>query len=127
MRKGFIAPDAPPPAGPYSHAVMVHNHLYLSGQGPLDSATNAIVGETIGEQVEQTLSNLGRILHSAGLERANLVSMRVFLSNLNDFEGMTEAYGRFFEGVTVLPVRTTVQVGLPQGMLVEIDGIAVAD
>ena len=127
MKKAIITDTAPEPAGPYSHGMVLNNHMFLSGQGPLDSRTNTLVGGSIQEQVSHTLANIDRILEAGGFSRSDLVSMRVFLSDLNDFPGMNEAYEVFFMTVKDRPVRTTVQVGLPRGMLVEIDGIAAKD
>ena len=124
VKKAIITTTAPKPAGPYSHGMILNNLMFLSGQGPLDPHTNELVGESIQEQVSNTLANIDRILQAGGLSRSELVSMRVFLSDLNDFAGMNEAYEDFFKTVDDRPVRTTVQVGLPPGMLVEIDGIA---
>lgn len=125
MKEAFVAPQVPPPAGPYSHAIVVNNQIFLSGQGPLDPLTNDLVGSSIQEQVRQTLANIERILNHGGFAKGDLVSVRVFLSTLEDFAGMNDAYGEFFGTIDSLPVRTTVQVGLPRGMLVEIDAMAV--
>jgi len=124
VKKAIITNTAPEPAGPYSHGIILNNLMFISGQGPLDPRTNALVGESIQEQVSNTLANIDCILQAGGLSRSDLVSMRVFLSDLDDFAGMNEAYEDFFTTVEDRPVRTTVQVGLPPGMLVEIDGIA---
>jgi 2-iminobutanoate/2-iminopropanoate deaminase len=47
----------------------------------------------------------------------------VFLTDTDDFEAMNEVYRTMFS--EPYPARTTVYVGLPAGMKIEIDAIAV--
>jgi len=51
--------------------------------------------------------------------------MRVYLTDVADFPAMNEVYSAFVDAP--FPARTTVYVGLPAGMLVEIDALAVLD
>jgi len=81
------------------------------------------VGDTIQEQTEQVMQNLGAILDAAGSGLDKLVKTTVFLIDLGDFAGMNEVYARYVS--QPFPARTTVYVGLPEGMLVEIDALAV--
>jgi 2-iminobutanoate/2-iminopropanoate deaminase len=67
--------------------------------------------------------NLRAILEAAGGSLANVVRTTVFLKDLNDFAGMNEVYGSFFDAP--LPARSTVQVArLPRDVRIEIDAIA---
>ena len=50
---------------------------------------------------------------------------RVYLTDVAHFAEMNDAYREFFE--ESFPARTTVYVGLPEGLLVEIDALAVLD
>ena len=65
--KTIIATDnAPKAIGPYSQAV-VHNGLaYLSGQIPLDPATNTMVEGGIEVQTERVMQNLKGLLEACG-------------------------------------------------------------
>ena len=65
----IAAADAPKAVGPYSQARLVSGDaetLYLSGQLPINPAT-ATMPESIEEQTEQSLKNMGAILAEAGL------------------------------------------------------------
>jgi 2-iminobutanoate/2-iminopropanoate deaminase len=116
---------APAPVASYSQAVRKGNLLQVAGQGPVDPATGAYAGSTIAEQTRQVLRNIEAILAAAGASFDDVMMMRVYLARAEDFAGMNEVY-REFVGEP-FPGRTTVYVGLPEGMLVEIDALAVLD
>ncbi|MCC6242045.1 MAG: hypothetical protein IT353_04360 [Gemmatimonadaceae bacterium] len=115
-------PDLPPPAGAYSPGVRAGNLLFVSGQTPRDPATGQIVGETIEEQTAQTLTNLARIVHTAGAQLSDIVSVTVYLSDENDWGRFNELYKTVFS--PPYPTRAVVGAQL-RGILVEISAIAV--
>ena len=114
---------APFQGAPYSQAIKTEGLVFVSGQVSLRPDHGEIVGSTIQEQTEQIMQNLGAILEEAGSGLDRLVKTTVFLTNLDDFQGMNEVYARHV-GETP-PARATIEVGrLPAGALVEIDAIA---
>jgi len=114
---------APFQGAPYSQAIKTEGLVFVSGQVSLRPDHGEIVGSTIQEQTEQIMKNLGAILDEAGSGLDRLVKTTVFLTNLDDFQGMNEVYARHV-GETP-PARATIEVGrLPAGALVEIDAIA---
>jgi 2-iminobutanoate/2-iminopropanoate deaminase len=116
-------PNAPAPAGPYSQAIRAGGLLFMAGQIPIDPATGHLVADDIRTQTRQCFVNLRAILEAAGGSLANVVRTTVFLKDLNDFAGMNEEYGSFFDAP--LPARSTVQVArLPRDVRIEIDAIA---
>lgn len=115
--------DAPAPVASYSQAVQKGNILQVAGQGPVDPATGAFAGSTVAEQTRQTLLNVQAILRAAGADFGDVMMMRVYLTDVADFVAMNEVYSTFV--TEPFPARTTVYVGLPAGMLVEIDALAV--
>lgn len=117
--------EAPAPRGPYSHVVRAGEFLFVSGQGPIDPATEQFVFEDIRTQTKLTLQNLERILAGCGATRRDIVRCGVFLTHAADFAAMNEEYATFF-GET-RPARTTVVTGMVvEGMKVEIDCVAYA-
>ncbi len=123
MNKQIIRTDnAPKPAGPYSQAVRVGDLVFLAGQVGLDPATSKLVAGGITEQTEQTLKNLRAVLQAAGLDFGNVVKTTVFLSDIGNFAAMNAVYAKHLTADP--PARSTVQVGLPKDMLVEIEMIA---
>lgn len=123
MRQTIFAENAPNAIGPYSHAVRAGGLLFLSGQIPLDPATNELVAGGVAEQTERVLENLKAILEVAESSLDRVVKTTVFLKNINDFAVMNEVYARYFPSDP--PARSTVEVArLPQDARVEIDVVA---
>ena len=122
-----IATDRGPKAiGPYSQAIKANGLVFLSGQIPLDPATQQLITGEVAAQTEQVLQNISAILDAAGTSFSRVVKTTVFLKSMNDFAAMNEVYGRHFSAEP--PARSTVEVArLPKDVLVEIDVIALAD
>jgi 2-iminobutanoate/2-iminopropanoate deaminase len=115
--------DAPSPKGAYSQVVRAGDFLYVSGQGPIDPATQEFVFSDVRGETRLTLENVERVLKGCGASKKNIVKCGVFLAKAEDFNAMNEAYAAFFEGIA--PARTTVQATLVEpGMKVEIDCVA---
>ena len=124
MRKTASSDQAPKAIGPYSQAVISNGVAYLSGQIPLDPATNQLVDGDIAAQTERVLLNLKAVLEASGASLESVVKTTVFLKDMGDFPKMNEVYGKFF--ATNPPARSTVQAArLPRDVSVEIDAIAV--
>lgn len=120
--KKISTDKAPAAIGPYSQAVITGNLLFSSGQIALDPETGVVVGETIEEQTEQVMKNIGAILEEAGLSYSDVVKTVCFLDDMNDFGTFNEIYGKYF---TEKPARSCVAVEtLPKGVLCEVEVIA---
>ena len=121
-----IATDRGPQAiGPYSQAIRANGLVFLSGQIPLDPATQQLVEGDVAAQTERVLQNITGILEAAGTALNRVLKTTVFLKNMSDFTAMNEVYGRHFAAEQ--PARSTVEVArLPKDVLVEIDVIALA-
>ena len=114
---------APFQGAPYNQAIRVGELVFVAGQLGLRPGESTMVGDSITEQTEQALTNLGAILEEAGSGLDRLVKTTVFLTNLDDFAGMNEVYARHVGDRP--PARSTIEVGrLPSGALVEIEAIA---
>lgn len=123
---------APAPAHTFSQGVRKGPILQVSGQGPVDPATNEyLFPGDVAAQTTLVLQNIRAIVEGAGASFDDVVMLRVYLASRDDFGTMNEAYGAFVTEHTpsgVLPSRTTVITGLPrEEMLVEIDALAVVD
>lgn len=122
--------DAPPPMPVFSQGVRKGNILQVSGQGSVDPASGDFVftGD-VKAQTTRVLQNIEAILKAGGASIDDVVMLRVYLTQREDFAAMNEAYAEFVSTRTpsgVLPSRTTVFTGLPlPDMLVEIDALAV--
>lgn len=123
-KKCVFSPNAPPAAGPYSHAVAVGNLVFVSGQGPLAKDGTGPVRGTFESETRLTLDNLRAVLQDAGTGLPYVVKITVFLADMDQFGSFNEIYKEYFP--TDCPARTCVQAGrLPKDIQVEIDAIAV--
>ena len=125
MREVIATNDGPKAIGPYSQAIKANGFVFVSGQIPIDPATQQLIEGDVTAQTERVLQNLSGILKAAGSSLEQVVKAGVFLKNMSDFAAMNEVYGRYFTQSP--PARSTVEVArLPKDVLVEIDVIAVA-
>lgn len=119
VRQAITTPNAPAAIGPYSQAIKAGNLLFLSGQIPLDPQTGNLVEGGIEVQTQQVFRNIGAILEAAGATFEHVVSVGVFLADMNDFAKVNEIYGTYFSAP--FPARATVQVArLPRDCRIEI-------
>jgi enamine deaminase RidA (YjgF/YER057c/UK114 family) len=83
-------PELGRPSG-FSHAVssMAEKIVFLAGQTALDT-DNKIVGDGIVEQFERALGNLLAALRAAGGRPADLVSITIYIVDMDDYK----AHGR---------------------------------
>lgn len=126
MKKEIVSTtDAPAAIGPYSQAVKATGLVFVSGQIPLDPASGEIAGDSIEAQTERVMKNLEAVLKAAGSDLDKVVKTTIYLTDLNDFAVVNGIYGSNFNDSP--PARATVEVsGLPKGVKVEIDAIALA-
>ena len=121
-RETVTAPDAPPAAGPYSHAVKAGGLVFLSGQVPLDPGGSGLVDGDIGDQTRRCLDNLAAVAAAAGASLDDAVRCGIYVTDVSTFQAINEAYGAYFGDAP--PARTTIGVAaLPMGAEVEIDAV----
>ena len=126
MAKIVISTDAAPKSlAGYSQAIKSNGFIFVSGQGPFDSKTGAVVGTTIQEQTAQCLKNIEAILHAAGSSLDKAVSATFILDEEADFAGMNEEWGKWFRDMP--PARQGAKLPIhPKGMKISIALIAEA-
>lgn len=124
--KRIISTDRAPQAiGPYSQAIVHNGVAYLSGQIPLDPATNNLVENEIKIQTRRVLDNLTAVLAACGSSTGQVLKTTIFLADMDDFAEVNMIYGEYF--TADWPARSTVQAAkLPRGVRIEIDCIAIA-
>jgi reactive intermediate/imine deaminase len=101
--------------------VVAGDTVYTAGQIANGPDGNLVEGG-IEEQTRQTLENVKACVEAGGLTMADVVKVNAYLSSLDDFGGYNAVYKEYFDAP--YPVRTSVQVGLPAGVLVEIEAVA---
>jgi 2-iminobutanoate/2-iminopropanoate deaminase len=95
--------------------------VFTAGQvafGPDDT----LVAGGVEEQTRQVLDNVERCLASAGCGMDDVVKVAAFLSDLADFEAYNRVYEQRF--AAPYPARSTVGARLADGLLVEIEAVA---
>jgi len=130
------AGQAPKAVGAYPHARRVGNFLFLSGVGPRDAATNAIIGNVydaqgrllsydIEAQCRAVFANVRTILEASGARWEDLVDVTVFLTDIeHDFAAYNHIYAEYF--TSAQPCRTTLGItALPTPIAIELKCIAV--
>lgn len=122
-----LLPDAPKPVAPYSHAVEAGAFVFVTGQLATDPDDDSLpIPSGIEAQTHKVMANLARVLKGCGLSLADVVMVRIFLTDFErDYATMNEIYATYFPA-DKRPSRTTVGVTtLARGGIVEIDMIAV--
>lgn len=110
---------------PFSTAVRVGDIWELSGQIGLDPKTNKLAPGGVGPETTQALENIKAVLEEAGSSMQSIIKVGVFLKDIDDFDTMNEAYGKFFDSRDY-PARSAVAVaGLALKAHVEIECSAV--
>jgi len=108
---------------PFSDGFVAGNTLYVAGQqGP--DAKGKVTGTDITLQTTNTIGIIKKIVESAGFQMTDIVSVTVYVTDLNDVPKMNDVYKKLMPDPK--PARATVQVaGLIGGGKIEISAIAV--
>jgi reactive intermediate/imine deaminase len=109
--------------GHYSPGILSKGMLYISGQLSRDPDTFMIASGGAREHAALALANIERVLREAGLARENVVQCRIYVSDIDMWDEVNEAYSEFFADHK--PARCVVPCGkLHFGCLVEIEAVA---
>jgi 2-iminobutanoate/2-iminopropanoate deaminase len=106
-QKKVIAPPEIPASPNFSAAILADGTLYVSGQIGQDLKTKQ-VPEDFETEVKTVLSNIGIVLKAAGMDYKDVVSVQVYLTDMDLFPKMNGVYTTFFKEPR--PSRTTVGV-----------------
>ncbi len=122
-KKAFHTDKAAVTGGTYSQAIIHNGIIYVSGMGAVDPATNELKLGTVEEEAELAMTNLRIIIEEAGSSLDKLLTITVYLKDMQEYARFNEIYKGFFTGD--LPARTCIQAGdLPFGTRVEVTATA---
>lgn len=122
MKQIIQTQEAPQAIGTYSQAVKVGNHVYISGQIPLDPRTMELVTGDIRAQIRQSFDNLTAIAKAAGGSLVDIVKLNIYMRDLSHFAAVNEIMPEYF--AAPYPARAVIGVAaLPKDAQFEVDGI----
>lgn len=111
------------PANNQAQSVHYGHLVFVSGQIADDPVSLAIVGSDTQAQMRTAMDNLARILEGQGLTVSNILSVTLYMQDIDELPKADAVYATYFKGS--LPARSVVRVdGLPKGSLIEIAAIA---
>jgi 2-iminobutanoate/2-iminopropanoate deaminase len=107
----------------YSQGAKAGDLVFTSGQAGYDDAGDLLDG--FEAQARQVLRNIEAVLTQHGASLSSVVKLTAYLGDKDDFEAFKKVRSEFFS--SPWPAVTAVQNDfLVEGMLVEMDAIAVA-
>ena len=115
--------NQPTPKGHYSPGIEHHGLIYVSGQLPMDLVTREPFAGDIETQTELALRNVEAVLHAAGSDLTRVLQMTIYISDIEFWGKVNEAYARVMGDHR--PTRAIVPVkDLHFGTQIEIQAIA---
>lgn len=110
---------------PFSAAIQVGNTYWLSGKLGANSETRAMTEGRMAAETHNIMRSFGALLEELGMDYGDLVRATVYLTDIDGYGEMNEAYSQYFEGIDA-PSRVAMEVsGLVGGALIEISFVAV--
>uniref|UniRef100_A0A5B6YJH9 2-iminobutanoate/2-iminopropanoate deaminase n=1 Tax=Davidia involucrata TaxID=16924 RepID=A0A5B6YJH9_DAVIN len=123
IKEAVRTDKAPAALGPYSQAIKANNLVFVSGVLGLIPETGKFISDSVEDQTEQVLKNMGEILKASGASYSSVVKTTIMLADLQDFKKVNEIYAKYFPSPA--PARSTYQVAaLPLNARIEIECIA---
>jgi 2-iminobutanoate/2-iminopropanoate deaminase len=127
LRRAIHSDRFPKPVASYSQGFQVGDTLFITGQLPVDPATNAVVGNgDITLESRQVMENMMAVIEEAGFSASDVVSATVYLTDINKLDSFDAVWQDYFPDARAYPSRAVVQVAaLVLGIQLEIAAIAI--
>ena len=111
------------PGGHYHHVAVAAGLVFVAGQLPITPDGHKLTGAPFEEQAQQVLSNVRAALEAAGSSVAQLVQVRVYVTDINHWPAFNALYARW--AGEHRPARAVVPVpALHHGLLLEVEAVA---
>ena len=115
-----------PPGGHYSHAVVANGFVFISGQLPITPAGEKLNQASFEDQAKQVLANVQAALEAAGSSVAQLVQVRVYVTDIEQWPAFNRIYQQWAGAAP--PARAVVPVPLLHyGFLIEVEAVGVVN
>jgi 2-iminobutanoate/2-iminopropanoate deaminase len=127
IRRAIHSDRFPKPVASYSQGFQVGDMLFITGQLPVDPATNLVVGNgDITLESRQVMRNMMAVLDEAGFSAQDVVSATVYLTDINTLDTFDAVWQESFPDANAYPSRAVVEVSaLVLGIQLEISAIAI--
>ncbi|SPE33232.1 conserved exported hypothetical protein [Candidatus Sulfopaludibacter sp. SbA3] len=106
-KKVIVPPEFAASTAPYSPGILADGTLYVSGQIGQDLKTTQIPAD-FEQEVKVCLERIGLVLKAAGMKYEDVVSVQIYLTDMDLFSRMNAVYSSVFKAPR--PARTTVGV-----------------
>lgn len=119
------AKGLPEPISHYTDAVRAGNTIYVSGQGAIAEDGTLVGHGDVVAQTRKVLDNMTLALAAAGATLDDVVKVTVYLAHVDDRPKVNEVRKEYFKGNK--PASTLIEISrfAIEGMLIEIEAIAV--
>lgn len=115
MHKSIVV-DGLGRGGPYAHAVVAGETIFISGQTGQDETNK----NDFKAQFRASMKKISNIAATVGKTIKDIAKINVYISDKSYFKEMNEIFGEYFKESP--PARTTLVAGfVADGILVEID------
>jgi len=104
----------------YSRAVLVGNHLEISGTVATDE-TGVVGKNDFYAQTKFILLKIDNVLHQAGFTLQDVVRTRMFVTDISQWEEIGKAHGEFFKDIKPATSMIEVSALIDPDYLVEIE------
>jgi len=121
MRRNIAGSSPFEPIIGFSRAVVVGDHVHVSGTGPVGAEPADV--ET---QTRHALSIIRTSLEKAGARLEDVVRTRMYLTNVEDWETVGRVHGEFFGSIRPAATMVVVAALLNPSWRIEIEADAVA-
>jgi len=128
MSKRTINPESLPKPSGYAHGILGGNAVYLGGQTALDRDMQIVPGGIL-EQFRQAFSNVLATLADAGGHPEDLVSVTIYLTDVDDYIANGKEIGKIWREMAGSEYPAMAGIGVTRlwqkEAMIEIQGIAV--
>ena len=128
MSHKTINPESLPKPSGFAHGMLAGNTLFLGGQTALDKDMNIVPGGIV-EQFTQAFSNVLTTLREAGAQPEDMVSVTIYLTDVDDYMANGRAIGRIWREMAGSEYPAMAGIGITRlwqkEALIEIQGFAV--
>ncbi|WP_427008710.1 RidA family protein [Pseudarthrobacter sp. H2] len=128
MSNVTVNPDSLPRPSGYAHGILAGNTVYLGGQTALDADMNIVPGGVV-DQFRQAFSNVLATLAEAGGHPEDLVSLTIYLTDVDDYMANGREIGRIWREMAGSRYPAMAGIGVSRlwqkDAVIEIQGVAV--